>query len=179
MKMTNDRCLSAVSLFMVFAFAGALRADESAAGWFRQPEAVLADATCVSDTNAYTCGSAPISCVHEGTIYAPYLTARSGHGEQHKIIALSVFPADEPYSAHSYVVAEAGAAGPAADCTEVIDPFSIWHDGRVRVYFLANAEHYRFCDWDPATHAVGAASPVKCVWAGAERNELTSVPLAA
>lgn len=179
MKNKKIRCFSIVSLFAGFAFACAVRADESAAEWFRQPEAVLADAVCVSDTNAFTCGSAPISCVHEGTIYAPYLTARSGHGEQHKVIALSVFPANEPYSARSYVVAEAGAAGPAADCTQVIDPFSIWHDGRVRVYFLANAEHYRFCDWDPATHAVGAASPVKCVWAGAETNELTSVPLAA
>ena len=179
MKIAKNRCLSAVSLIVVFTLTGALRADESAAGWFRQPEAVLADATCVSDTNAFTCGSAPISCVHEGTIYAPYLTARSGHGEQHKIIALSVFPANAPYSARSYIVAEAGAAGPAADCTQVIDPFSIWHDGRVRVYFLANAEHYRFCDWDPATRTVGAASPVRCVWAGAETNELTSVPLAA
>ena len=179
MKMNQRRRNSVFPFLAVFALAGAVRADEGAAAWFRAPEAVLAEATCVSDTNAFTCGSAPIACVHEGTIYAPYLTSRSGHGEQHSVIALSVFPAAEPTAARSYVIAEAGVEGPAADCTQVIDPFSVWRGGKVRVYFLANAEHYRFCDWNPETRTVGACSPVRCVWAGAETNELTSVPLAA
>ena len=181
----KEKIMNAAAVVVAFTvpwadgIAGEGAIGSGVAEWFRQPSAVLSEATCVSDTNAFTCGSAPISCVHDGTIYAPYLTARSGHGEQHKIIALSVFAADRPSAARSFVIAEAGVSGPAADCSQVIDPFSVWHAGKVRVFFLADAEHYRYCDWDPVTETVGAATPVKCVWTGAATNELTSVPLAA
>ena len=118
----------------------------------------------VSDVEAFTCGSAPISCFDSAsrTIYAPYLASRKGFGEQHEIVALATIPVDKPERAKSIVLLEAGAHKDGISFSQVIDPFAISIDGKVRVFALIDTNRYHRVDFDPATDEVGPLTPVMC-----------------
>ena len=121
-------------------------------------------ATPVSDVEAFTCGSAPISCYDAAsrTIYAPYLASRTGFGEQHAIVALAAIPVDNPGAARSTVIFEAGVEKGGISFSQVIDPFAILLDGKVRVFALVDTDRYMRADFDPATDEVGPFAPVMC-----------------
>ncbi len=118
----------------------------------------------VSDVEAFTCGSAPISCFDPAsrTIYAPYLASRTGFGEQHEIVALATIPVDEPEKARSTVLLEAGVQKNGISFSHVIDPFAIFTGGKVRVFALVDTNRYYRLDFDPATGEVGPLTPVFC-----------------
>ncbi len=118
----------------------------------------------VSDVQAFTCGSAPISCFDPAsrTIYAPYLASRTGFGEQHEIVALAAIPIDQPENARSVVLLEAGVPKDGLTFSQVIDPFAILVDGKVRVFALVDTARYYRVDFDPATGEIGPLLPVRC-----------------
>ena len=118
----------------------------------------------VSDVQAFTCGSAPISCFDPAsrTIYAPYLASRTGFGEQHEIVALAAIPIDQPDNACSTVLLETGVPKDGLTFSQVIDPFAILVDGKVRVFALVDTARYYRVDFDPATGESGPLSPVMC-----------------
>lgn len=121
-------------------------------------------AVAVSDVEAFTCGSAPISCYDAAsrTIYAPYLASRTGFGEQHAIVALAAIPVDNPGAARSTVIFEAGVEKGGISFSQVIDPFAILLDGKVRVFALVDTDRYMRADFDPATGEAGPFAPVMC-----------------
>ena len=121
----------------------------------------------VSDVQAFTCGSAPISCFDptSRTIYAPYLASRTGFGEQHDIVALAAIPIDHPENARSAVLLEAGVQKDGLTFSQVINPFAILVDGKIRVFALIDTVRYYRVDFDPATGEIGPLSPVMCRFA--------------
>jgi hypothetical protein len=118
----------------------------------------------VSDINAFTCGSAPISCFDPAsrTIYAPYLASRKGFGEQHEIVALAAIPVEHPENAKSTVMLEAGVEKDGIVFSQVIDPCAIFIDDKVRLFALIDTNQYYRVDFDPATGKVGPLTPVMC-----------------
>ena len=118
----------------------------------------------VSDVEAFTCGSAPLSCFDAAsrTVYAPYLASRTGFGEQHEIVALASIPVDRPSEARNTVLLEAGVPKDGIVFSQVIDPFAILLGGRVRVFALVDTFRYMYVDFDPATGEIGPLSPAMC-----------------
>ena len=122
------------------------------------------EAVVVSDTNRFTCASAPISCYDAAsrTIFAPYHTSRTGYGEQKSVLALATIPVDSPAAAHSVVLLERGVAKDGVTFDSIIDASAIMVGGKVRVFFLADAVRYLRLDYDPKTGSAGGVSPVMC-----------------
>ena len=121
-------------------------------------------AVVVSDTNRFTCGSAPISCFDATTrtIFAPYHTSRTGFGEQKSVLALAIIPVDRPAEARSIVLLEKGVPKDGVTYSSLIDASAILCGGKVRVFFLADAERYLLLDYDPVAGTVGRVRPVMC-----------------
>ena len=107
----------------------------------------------VSDTNSFTCGSAPQSCVVDGgkRILSQYLTSREGKGECHDIIAMTDIPIADAKSAHNFVLCEKGERLCGREVKAVVVSMAFMWKGRFRAVIDFNADSLVWRDWDVKT----------------------------
>ena len=143
---------------------------------FVPPEEFLAAKVPVSDIAVYTASSASISCYdrERRTVYAPYHASRTGFGEQAAVFALARVPLENPAAAVSSVLLESDEVVDGQSYHWPIDGSTIFRDGMVRVFVLANGDNYYFMDWNPVSCARGPIRPVKCRYDGHEAEPLTA-----
>lgn len=131
---------------------------------------------CVSDTANLTSSSAPISCFdpERGMLYTPYHAGRGSYGEQFSTMMLMKMPIMQPQRAENFVLIDSGDVIDGVTYINPVDASSIFIDGKVRIYFLANSSNYYYLDFDPATNAFSKIEPVLCKFDGsAKAVELT------
>ena len=118
----------------------------------------------ISDTNAFTCASAPVSTVSEdgSRIFVPYLTSRGGFGECSDIVALADVPVDAPNRAKSHVICSRGDTFCGMTVSNVMLFASYRWKDFVRVTFIVNNEFSGWRDWDPATGRTVAEGRISC-----------------
>ncbi len=132
---------------------------------FRKAEEVLGEKVVVSDTRRFTASSAPISCYDAGRriIYTPYHASRKGFGEQASVFALAEIPVPRLDAAESHVLLESDVEIQGGKYNWPIDSSALFFNGKVRVFFLANADNYYFFDWSQERHCIDSAIlPVQC-----------------
>lgn len=136
----------------------------------------LPDRTVVSDTNAFTCASAPMSEISaDGSrIFSSYLTSRTGYGEAHDIVALVDIPTAKPSAAANYVICQAGETICGIKIDEV-DSYDLFlFGGKARCVVGVNGGLLGWRDWDPETRKVCGEGMFKCrVGPGASPEPLT------
>lgn len=124
----------------------------------------LPDRVVVSDTNAFTCASAPMSQLSaDGSrIFSNYLTSRTGYGEAHDIVALVDVPIDNPSASTNHVICHAGEkiCGLKVDEVDSYDVFLF--KGKVRCVIGINGGLLGWRDWNPATGEVCGEGMFKC-----------------
>ncbi|MBQ7178619.1 MAG: hypothetical protein IJS08_14485 [Victivallales bacterium] len=132
---------------------------------FRKAEEVLGEKVIVSDTRRFTASSAPISCYDAGRsiIYTPYHASRTGFGEQASVFALAEIPVPRLDAAESHVLLESDVEIQGGKYNWPIDSSALFFNGKVRVFFLANADNYYYFDWSQERHCIDSAIlPVQC-----------------
>ena len=142
---------------------------------FRTAEEVLEDKVIVSDTRRFTSSSASISCYdpRRNTIYTPYHASSTGFGEQASVFAIAEIPIPSIKTAENHVLLESDVEIQGGKYNWPIDSSALLLNGKVRVFFLANADCYYFFDWSQERHCIdGAISPVQC-----RVGDKTPVPL--
>ncbi len=119
---------------------------------------------CVSDTVNLTSSSAPISCFdsERGMLYTPYHAGRRSYGEQFSTMMLMKMPIMQPHRAENFVLMDSGDTIDGVTYINPVDASSIFLDGKVRVYFLANSSTYYYLDFDPETNTMSKINPVMC-----------------
>ena len=142
---------------------------------FVPPEEFLAAKVPVSDIDVYTASSASIGCYDcaNRVVYAPYHASRTGFGEQAAVFALARIPVENPSGAVSSVLLESDEVVDGQSYHWPIDGSTIFRDGKVRVFVLANGDDYYFMDWEPASCRRSEIRHVKCRVDGSEAVPLT------
>ena len=140
------------------------------------PEEFLAAKVPVSDIAVYTASSAPIGCYDhlQRVVYAPYHASRTGFGEQAAVFALTRIPLDKPSNTVSYVLLESDEVVDGQSYHWPIDGSTIFRNGKVRVFFLANGDNYYFMDWNPVSCKRSEIGQVKCRRDGINAEPLTA-----
>lgn len=123
---------------------------------------------CVSDTKLLTSSSAPISCFdpERAMLYTPYHASRNCYGEQFTTMMLMKMPINQPHRAENFVLMDSGDVIDGKTYINPVDASSIFFEGKVRVYFLANGCEYYFLDFDPETDTVSEIKPVQAEFDG-------------
>ncbi len=119
---------------------------------------------CVSDTANLTSSSAPISCFdgERGMLYTPYHAGRRSYGEQFSTMMIMKMPIMQPHKAENIVLMDSGDVIDGVTYINPVDASSVFLDGKVRIYFLANASEYYYLDFDPDTNEMSRINPIKC-----------------
>ena len=130
----------------------------------------------VSDTNSFTCGSAPaaVLSVDRTRLFASYLTSRTGYGEAHDIVAIADIPVADPAAATNRVIFQKGETigGVAVDEVDNYDAFLV--DGKMRCILGVNGGLLGWRDWNPETGKVCGEGLFACrAGAGAPVEPLT------
>ena len=125
---------------------------------------------CVSDTANLTSSSAPISCFdpEHGMLFTPYHAGRNSYGEQFSTMMLMKMPIMQPHRAENFVLMDSGDVIDGVTYTNPVDASSIFWQGKVRIFFLANASDYYYLDFDPKTNTMSNLKPVMCTFADAQ-----------
>ena len=132
---------------------------------FRRAEDVLRGKMVVSDVRRFTASSAPISCFDAGrnTIYTPYHASRTGFGEQTSVFVIAEISVSNIEVAESYVLLESDVEIQGGKYNWPIDASALLFNGKVSVFFLANADNYYYFDWSQERHCIdGVIRPVQC-----------------
>jgi len=134
----------------------------------------LSKGVVVSDTNAFTCGSAPTVTVSDDgrTFYTPYLASRTGFGECHDAAALAAFEPAHPEKAKSYLLCTTGEQFCGLTVSSVLSFCSMPWKGNVRVTLDVNYGICGWRDWDPKTKKVVGEGRYKCRFAPNAKSEL-------
>ena len=160
----------------VVALAGAasVSADVISAGDF------LARRVCISDTLQFTAASGTSSCVdpERACVWSSHMFSRTNFGESGDGMALVRTPIAQFHRARTWILADRGRPLKGGTRWNVLySYYNIMHGDKVRCYFLCDAEHYRYLDFDPKTESVGVEHPVMCKWDDESPVPLTSAPL--
>ena len=133
----------------------------------------LSKGVVVSDTNRFTCGSAPCVTVSEDgrTFYTPFLTSTTGFGECHDIAAVAEFPVANPKAAKSHVICRIGEQFCGLTVSSVLSFVSFPWQGNVRVTLDINYGVCGWRDWDPRTKKVVGEGRYKCRFAPGAKPE--------
>ena len=133
----------------------------------------LSKGVVVSDTNRFTCGSAPCVTVSEDgrTFYTPFLTSTTGFGECHDIAAVAEFPVADPKAAKSHVICKVGERFCGLTVSSVLSFVSFPWRGNVRVTLDVNYGVCGWRDWDPRTKKVVGEGRYKCRFAPGAKPE--------
>lgn len=125
---------------------------------------ILGRRTAVSDTLSYTSSSAPIACTDpiRGILYAPYHASKTSYGEQFRTLVLLKMPVMQPHRAESFVLIDSDTAIDGVYYENPVDAFSVFLDGIVRTFFLANKDQYYYIDFDPASNKLSKVEKVMC-----------------
>ena len=125
---------------------------------------ILGRRTAVSDTISYTSASGCIGCTDpkRGFLYAPYYASRTNYGEQFRILLLLKMPVMQPHRAETILLVDSDTPIDGVTYENPVDPFTIFINGIVRTFFLANADHYFYIDYDPSTNTLSKIKKVKC-----------------
>lgn len=119
---------------------------------------------CVSDTENLTSSSAPISCFdgERGMLYTPYHAGRRSYGEQFSTMMLMKMPLMQPHCAKNIILIDSGDVIDGVKYVNPVDASSVFLDGKVRIYFLANSKNYYYFDFDPETDTMSKINHVMC-----------------
>ncbi len=137
-------------------------------------ERIFDRSVVISDTIAFTCSSAPISCFdpRRGLLYTIYLASRTSYGEQRDIVGLCITPLTQPHRARNLVVVEHGQEVDGVVWRHPFVPTVLFTQaGKVRVTFLCRhidsheydpsaTVYYR--DYDPGADVLSGIQPVLC-----------------
>ena len=124
----------------------------------------LPDRVVVSDTNMFTCGSAPASDISvDGThLFSSYLTSKTGYGEAHDIVALADVSLANPSAVTNHIICQAGEhiCGIKVDEVDSYDAFL--YKGKMRCIIGVNGGQLGWRDWDPNMHAICGEGMFRC-----------------
>ena len=125
---------------------------------------ILGRRIAVSDTLSYTSSSAPIGCTDpaRGMLYAPYYASKTCYGEQFRILILLKMPIMQPHKAESIVLVDSDIPVDGVTYENPVDVFSIFLDGIVRTFFLANADQYYYIDYHTSDGTLSGIRKVMC-----------------
>lgn len=125
---------------------------------------ILGRRVAVSDTLSYTSSSAPIGCTDpaRGMLYAPYYASKTCYGEQFRILILLKMPIMQPHKAESIVLVDSDIPVDGVTYENPVDVFSIFLDGIVRTFFLANADQYYYIDYHTSDETLSGIRKVMC-----------------
>ena len=158
-------CLIAIGLICVTASSGARTADVTK----RETTVGMPSVrTVVSDTNRFTCGSGPVSCLSSDgkRLFVPYLASTSGFGECHDLTALADVPLDRPAAAKSFDILKAGDEFAGAKVKTTVSYTSFLWKGRLRIFLDVNFGLFGYRDWDPGTRSVVGEGLFRCRYNG-------------
>ena len=130
---------------------------------------------CVSDPKNLTSSSAPISCFDpdRGMLYTPYHAGRRSYGEQFTTMMLMKMPIVQPHRAENIMLMDSGDVIDGKEYINPVDASSVFWQGKVRIYFLANGSEYFYMDFDPETDTLSKIQPVMCTFS----EDSSPVPL--
>ena len=148
MEKDHEKPFDSIGLICVTASAGARTADVT------KREATVgmpSVRTVVSDTNRFTCGSGPVSCLSSDgkRLFVPYLASTSGFGECHDLTALADVPLDRPAAAKSFDILKAGDEFAGAKVKTTVSYTSFLWKGRLRIFLDVNFGLFGYRDWIP------------------------------
>ena len=143
-------------------------------------EYIMDKAVAVSDTWKYTVGDGTQMVIDEARaiVYVLYNTSETAYGENHDILALSVFPLKQPWRAKFFEVARIGETYGDYTITHIQDENLLMLDDVVRIFFDANYDPeqraWLYVDFNKSTMEFSTPSNIKMVYGENDPTNMTA-----